>query len=357
MLSFRHSIWPSVLGGLMLAFSCTALSAANGVWTDKEASDLPAEFQVQGEYQGETAGAQVIALGDGQLQAVIYKGGLPGAGWDGENRALFAGEMQDGNALFSVAEGDRKYLAQNPKQFSATSKFPPTGQKEFESLRLDGKKLVAIGQDGETHKMEKTIRRSKSMGMAPPKGAVILFNGIPENMDQWKGGRYDPETDLLNTDGRDILTKNNFNDYTMHLEFLLPFKPKGRGQGRGNSGFYQIDHYEVQILDSFGLEGKNNECGGVYTIKEPDVNMCLPPLVWQTYDVEFTNARTDDDGNVTAPARLTVKHNGVTIHDDIELNKKTGGSRPQPMGTPGPIKLQGHGNPLQFRNVWIRPKN
>lgn len=357
MLSFRRSIWPSILGGLMLAFSCSALSADNGVWTDADASDLPAEFQVQGEYQGETAGAQVIALGDGQLQAVIYKGGLPGAGWDGENRALFAGEMQDGNALFTKAEGGRKYLAQNPKQFSATAEFPPKGQKEFDSLRLDGTKLVAIGQDGQQHKMEKTIRRSKTMGMAPPKGAVILFNGIPENLNQWKGGRYDPETDLLNTDGRDIITKDKFNDYTMHLEFLLPFKPKGRGQGRGNSGFYQVDHYEVQILDSFGLEGKNNECGGVYTIKEPDVNMCLPPLVWQTYDVEFTNARTDDDGNVTAPARLTVKHNGVTIHDDIKLNKKTGGSRPQPMGTPGPIKLQGHGNPLQFRNVWIRPQN
>ena len=356
MLKLRRSIWPSVWGGLFLCMLCAMLPAADGVWTDPEGADLPADFPIQGEYRGKSVGVQVIALGDGYLQAVVYAGGLPGAGWDGKTRALFAGELKDGNAVFTKAEGKRSYLAQNPKQFSASAQFPPEGQDQFESLELSGKKLTVTAADGETHTLEKTIRQSKSMGMQPPKGAVLLFNGIPENLDQWNGGRYDPETDLLNTDGRDILTKDEFNDYTMHLEFLLLYKPKGRGQGRGNSGFYQVDHYEVQILDSFGLEGKNNECGGVYTIKEPDVNMCLPPLVWQTYDVEFTNARTNDDGDVTEPARLTVKHNGVTIHDNIELDRKTGGSRPAPMGTPGPIKLQGHGNPLQFRNIWILPK-
>ncbi|WP_166821652.1 3-keto-disaccharide hydrolase [Thalassoroseus pseudoceratinae] len=357
MLNLRRSIWPSVFGGLFLCLSCAVLPAADGVWTNPEGSDLPADFQVQGEYRGKSVGAQVIALGDGHFQAVIYDGGLPGAGWDGKTRALFAGEMKDGSPEFSKADGNRKYLAANPKQFSASAQFPPEGHDQFESLKVDGKKLVVTDADGKSHALEKMIRQSKSMGMKPPKGAVVLFSGIPENMNQWNGGRYDPETNLLNTDGRDILTSDKFDDYTMHLEFLLPYKPKGRGQGRGNSGFYQVDHYEVQILDSFGLEGKNNECGGVYTIKEPDVNMCLPPLVWQTYDVEFTNARTNEDGDVTEPARLTVKHNGVTIHDDIELNKKTGGSRRAPMGTPGPIKLQGHGNPLQFRNVWILPKN
>ncbi len=166
----------------------------------------------------------------------------------------------------------------------------------------------------------------------------------------------DEKTHLLNTDGHDILTKQKFNDYTMHLEFLLPFRPDARGQGRGNSGFYQVDQYEVQILDSFGLEGKNNECGGVYQFAAPKVNMCLPPLVWQTYDVEFTNAKTDENGKVTAPAKLTLKHNGVIVHKDLDLQRKTGGSRPDPIGTPGPIKLQGHGNPLQFRNIWIVEK-
>ena len=110
--------------------------------------------------------------------------------------------------------------------------------------------------------------------------------------------------------------------------------------------------YEVQMLDSFGLEGKNNECGGVYTKADPKVNMCLPPLVWQSYDVEFANAVVEN-GKTIKPAQLTLKHNGVVIHDDLEITGTTGGSRSDPEGTPGPIKLQGHGNPLQYRNIWI----
>jgi hypothetical protein len=181
-----------------------------------------------------------------------------------------------------------------------------------------------------------------------------LFDG--KNTEHWTGGRLDEKTGLLNTDGKDILTKQKFNNYTMHLEFLLPYRPDARGQGRGNSGFYQVDLYEVQILDSFGLDGKNNECGGVYQLSDPKVNMCLPPLVWQAYDVEFTNAKIDAAGKKTEPAHLTVKLNGVVVQDDLKLQGKTGGSRPDPEGTPGPIKLQGHGNPLQFRNIWIVEK-
>ncbi len=130
-------------------------------------------------------------------------------------------------------------------------------------------------------------------------------------------------------------------------------RPDARGQGRGNSGFYQVDHYEVQVLDSFGLDGKNNECGGIYTKLSPKVNMCLPPLAWQTYDVDFTNAVRDESGKKVKNARITLKHNGVVIHDDMEITGPTGGHRSDPEGTPGPIKLQGHGNPLQFRNIWI----
>ena len=163
-------------------------------------------------------------------------------------------------------------------------------------------------------------------------------------------------TKLLNTDGKDILTREKFSDYTMHIEFMLPYRPRARGQGRGNSGFYQVDHYEMQILDSFGLEGRNNECGGIYTKADPLVNMCSPPLTWPTYDVEFTNAVADGTGKKTKNAILTARHNGVLIHDKLDIPGKTGGSRNDPEGTPGPIKLQGHGNPLQFRNVWIVPK-
>ena len=210
------------------------------------------------------------------------------------------------------------------------------------------------GKSGKkTFTLKKVHRLSLAMGAKPPEGAIVLFDGTGK--EEWKGGRLDEKTKLLNTDGKDILTTRKFNNYTMHVEFLLPYRPAARGQGRGNSGFYQVDHYEVQILDSFGLEGKNNECGGVYSKKASDVNMCLPPLSWQTYDVEFTNA-VMENGKKVKNAVMTVKLNGVVIHDQYEIPGKTGGSRNEPEGTPGAIKLQGHGNPLQFRNIWIVEK-
>src|SRR5262249_25512253 len=137
--------------------------------------------------------------------------------------------------------------------------------------------------------------------------------------------------------------------------FMLPFRPDARGQGRGNSGFYQVDHYEVQVLDSFGLDGKDNECGGIYTKAAPKGKLWYPPLTWQTYEGEFTNAVPAGDKKVKN-ARITLKHNGVLVHDNVEITGPTGGHRSDPEGTPGPIKLQGHGNPLQYRNVWIVEK-
>ncbi|MDP7012199.1 MAG: DUF1080 domain-containing protein [Verrucomicrobiota bacterium] len=340
-----------LLLGLTLGFS---VSAANGLWTDAKDKTLPLDFQIQGEYVGELScgcdfGAQVIALGGGQFQAVLYPGGLPGASWErGDKRSLLAGKLEAGKAVFTVAEGKRRYLAGSAGQFSATGKFPPDGHKTASATILKGKMTGMFGK--KKFELERTERRSPTMGSKPPKGAIVLFDGAGK--DEWQDGRVDEKTKLLNTDGRDIKTKRKFSNYTMHVEFLLPFKPAARGQGRGNSGFYQVDHYEVQILDSFGLEGRNNECGGVYTKAAPIVNMCLPPLQWQTYDVEFTNA-VGRDGKKVKNARMTLKHNGVVIHKDLEINGKTGGSRRDPEGTPGPIKLQGHGNPLQFRNVWI----
>jgi Domain of Unknown Function (DUF1080) len=182
---------------------------------------------------------------------------------------------------------------------------------------------------------------------------VVLFDGT--NTDAFNRGRLDKENGILNTDGNDITTKQKFMNYTVHCEFMLPYRPDARGQGRGNSGFYMVNLYEVQILDSFGLDGKNNECGGVYTLIAPKVNTCLPPLQWQTYDIDFTSA-VAQDGKKVKNARITVKLNGVVIIDDTEIAGKTGGARNEPEGTPGPLLLQGHGNPLQFRNIWLVEK-
>ncbi len=127
--------------------------------------------------------------------------------------------------------------------------------------------------------------------------------------------------------------------------------PHAVGQARGNSGMYLQGRYECQILDSFGLESKNHDCGGIYSIAEPIVNMCFPPLAWQTYDVDFTAARYDPSGQKTKNARVTIKHNGVVIHDDLELPHGTPGKHPEGPG-PGILYLQGHGNPVVFRNIW-----
>jgi hypothetical protein len=342
----------STLAGLALAALLSA--QGKGVWTDPKDPSLPPDFALQGEYAGDKMGAQVIALGAGAFQAVVYPGGLPGAGWDGTSKILMAGRLEGDRAVFAPAEGSRKYLAQKPEEFSATRKFPPEGQKAWSGEAVAAGALKIKTEDGKTLELARTFRKSPTLGAKPPEGAIVLFDG--KNTDEWNGGRLDAATGLLNTDGKDIVTKRKFSNYTMHLEFMLPYRPDARGQGRGNSGFYQVDHYECQILDSFGLDGLNNECGGFYTKAAPKVNMCLPPLAWQTYDVEFTNAVQGPDGKKAKNAVATVRHNGVVIHESQEISDPTGGHRKDPEGTPGPIKLQGHGNPLQFRNVWIVEK-
>jgi hypothetical protein len=329
------------------------------VWTDAADPNIPADFRIQGEYVGEVKGAgklaaQVIALGDGQFQAVLLPGGLPGDGWNGKDKILMAGKLDDSKAVFTPATGKRRYLAQKPEEFAATDKFPPQGQKEYTGT-ISSDKLTGKTDEGAEFTLDKVVRKSPTLGATPPEGATVLFDG--KDTKEWTGGRLDTATGLLNTDGHDIHSKRKFNNYTVHLEFLLPYRPAARGQGRGNSGFYQVNRYEVQILDSFGLDGKNNECGGVYSQIAPKVNMCLPPLVWQTYDVDFTNAVLDEAGKKKVKnARITARHNGVLIHDDAEIKYNTEDPNNKNEGTPGALRLQGHGNPIQFRNIWIVEK-
>jgi hypothetical protein len=148
----------------------------------------------------------------------------------------------------------------------------------------------------------------------------------------------------------------SFGAAVWHIEFRLPYQPKDRGQGRGNSGAYVMGSYETQMLDSFGLEGRDNECGGLYSIAAPLANAALPPLEWQTYDIDFT-APKFANGKKVANARMTVRHNGILVQDDVEVPVITPAG-PQPEERPqGPLHLQEHGCQVRYRNIWVRPKS
>ncbi len=266
--------------------------------------------------------AQVLADGKGKFRISIFKGGLPGAGWDGKSLQKSTATTKDGKTTvewggWTGSIGDERMIGKNP--------------------------------DGAPFDFKRVVRKSPNEGMPPPKGALILFDG--SGAGEWNGGKI-VEDKLL---GPGPTTKKTFRDFTLHVEFCLPFKPTVRGQNRGNSGVYLQQRYEIQILDSFGLEPKNNDCGAIYERVAPSVNMCFPPLSWQTYDIDFTAARFDKDGKKTAKALVTVNHNGVVIHDKTPIDGSTGfGQKEQ--DTPGPINLQNHGNPVYFRNVWLVEK-
>jgi len=329
----------------------------SGVWTDPADKSLPADFQLQGEYTGTSSagvpiGVQVISLGQDAFQAVLYSGGLPGAGWDGRQKTLMDGKRDNDRAVFAPTTGRRRYLAPKPEEFSAASTFPPPGQTDCTAAIEGG---VLRGKMGhQAFELKKTIRQGPTLGQSPPAGAVVLFDG--KTVAAFDRGRLDEPRNVLNTDGRDVTTTRTFGSYVLHVEFMLPYRPDARGQSRGNSGLYLSNRYEVQILDSFGLEGKSNECGGIYTRLAPKVNMCLPPLQWQTFDIDFTNAAADGAGKKVSSARLTARLNGVLIHDDVEVTGPTGGARGKDEGSPGVLRLQGHRNFVQFRNLWLVEK-
>ncbi|MFN9375217.1 MAG: DUF1080 domain-containing protein [Planctomycetaceae bacterium] len=315
----------------LLASLCLLIAAVAPAWAqDKsqqavvDSTKADADFLLQGEYAGPATassnqGLQLVALGDGKFQGVLYGKGLPGESWDGKTRLALTGETVGGKL-----------------QLSGTN-FRATVEGGQVQADLDGVKFT----------LKKVERQSPTLGAKPPQGAVVLFDGT--NPDAWDKGKL-VEGNLLAVGTR---TKQKFKDYTLHLEFRTPYMPHARGQGRGNSGLYLNDQYEFQILDSFGLAGENNECGGYYSFAKPKLNMCLPPLTWQTYDVDFTMARYDANKNKLKPATATIRLNGVIVHDKYEIPKFNGGGGQADESLPGSIFVQDHGNPVHFRNIWI----
>ncbi|MDF7825648.1 DUF1080 domain-containing protein [Pontiellaceae bacterium B12227] len=273
--------------------------------TVEAATKAHADFPMVGEYvsnDGKTA-FQANMLPDGTFLVARYTGGLPGAGWD---------------------------------KSAIDSSIKTTDQ------------LKATVKD-----FQKVERTSPTLGKPQPADAILKF---PADFTNVKDG-------ILLGGG---VTKKELSSFRLHLEFMMPFKP-GRNlsnQDRGNSGIYIFNNYEVQVMDSFGLdfehpennankiESKNNQwCGSLYKAKLPDVNMTFPPLQWQTYDIDFT-APVFDGKKKIKNARVTVRHNGVLIHDDYELLSGTGNGAKKPQLAEGPLFFQAHGNQVMYRNIW-----
>lgn len=205
---------------------------------------------------------------------------------------------------------------------------------------------------------------SPTLGALPPMNdtsSIILFDGT--SFDGWtaRNGEPSPWTVTDRHDvivaGGDAMTRAHFGDCQIHVEFFLPELPGRDGQARCNSGVYVHGRYEVQVLDTFGVEPYMGSCGALYGIAPPMVNASRPADTWQTYDIVFRAPRFDDAGAVTENPRITVMHNGVVIQNNVELPSVTAGGLDAAMVAEGPLLLQDHGDPVRFRNIWVRKLN
>ncbi len=287
------------------------------------------DLALQGEFVGPVSsspseyqrwGLQVRPVGDGRFEAIQYPGGLPGEPSHRPQPVTLVGKRCES---FLVLSGGPWAVFVEPDH------------------------CLLVDREGHAAgRLERIRRQSPTLGARPPKGAIVLFDG-KDTKQFTKAGMTG---DGLLMEG--AYFKALFQDFNLHVEFMLPYLPSAQDQGRANSGVYLQSRYEVQILDSFAQEPLFNGCGSFYRFRKPDVNMTLPPLVWQTYDIAFTAPRWVSDSTKLANARASVWHNGVQVQNNVELETKTGAGKPEdPM--PLPTYLQDHHNPVRFRNVWI----
>ena len=313
---------------LLISWSLPALAQERVAFTSVD--EAGADYLVQGEYRGavrlagvlrSSSGLQVVSRGGGKFVAYLIPGGLAGQGGALDGRISLEGQTNEvGVTVLS--------------------------NENFQVMVENGIASVLNTDSRRIGKLRHIVRQSVTMGMPAPQESVVLFDG--ENTDNLLDAKVTDDGLLM----EGVLTKEIVKDFRLHLEFKTPYMPNSLGQARGNSGVYIRRRYEVQVLDSFGLEGIHNECGGLYRQKPPAVNMAFPPLVWQTYDIHFRAARFNDTGEKTENARITVYHNGVVIHKGHELTGKTGAGQPE-APTAMPILLQNHSDPVRYRNIWL----
>jgi hypothetical protein len=190
----------------------------------------------------------------------------------------------------------------------------------------------------------------------PPSDAIVLFDG--KDLSAWENGdKWKIEDGVAIVQGGDITTKQSFGDCQLHIEWSAPKPATGSGQGRANSGVFLMDRYELQVLDSYENETYfDGQASAIYKQTPPMVNAMRPPGKWNTYDIVWTAPRFKDDGSLESPAYMTVLHNGVLTLNHFELKGHTPFNEPPKYEKHGklPIHLQDHGNPVRFRNIWVR---
>lgn len=303
-------------------------------------------------YRGELS-AQVIDEGKGSFRAALtvrpwtLKGEMRGERKG--DKVGFKGTMDAGSGQASAYGGIYDFAGE-----IVGGKFTGRYQDRPGERGSEQKRTFRPG----SFEMKRVVKKSPTLGAKPPDGAIVLFDG--KDMSKWvtkKGGAnpwklVDGAMEIVPGKG-DVMTKDQFGDFKLHLEFCVPLMEEARGQGRGNSGvFLPGNCEEVQILDSFGEKPDNGSCGAIYAQKPPDVNACLPPGEWQTYDIVCLAPRFDEKGNMAQKTILTVHHNGALIHDRFPAKRKTGTRHGDHFRG---ILLQDHGNLVRFRNIWLMP--
>ena len=190
----------------------------------------------------------------------------------------------------------------------------------------------------------------------PPAGAIVLFDG--KDLSKWKNKKWKLEDGAMSPTKGGQSSVDSFGDILLHIEWASPKIPRGSGQGRGNSGVYLMGRYEIQVLDSYNNKTyPDGQAAAIYGQYPPMVNACRPPGEWQTYDITFIAPRFKD-GKLVSPAIVTVVHNGIVVHDKVKILGPTAHKRIgkyTDSGPTGPINLQHHGNPVRYRNIWIKP--
>ncbi|MFH0989991.1 MAG: DUF1080 domain-containing protein [bacterium] len=316
-------------------------------------SDTGSPDPVMGDWQGHIVGytgfvepivLQAIALGGDRYRFNV------GSKFDTRETGFF------NNMSFEVLKAGAHFI---PADSAASKEEKDAFLMVMDDGVISGKTAM---KEAVSFLARKVTRLSPNLKAKPPAGAIVLFDGT--SLDAWESRdvkkKGTPAAWKL-TQGAmevmpgtgDIVTKQKFTDFRLHVEFRSPFMPEAKGQARGNSGVYLQGRYEVQVLDSYGLSGEDNECGGIYKVAKPRVNMCAPPMQWQSYDITFHAPRFDKDGKKIKDALLTVSHNGVSIHEDLTIPGLTGGAVDDDVKLPGGILFQDHGNLVQYRNIWL----